>query len=408
MKILFLNHNVQEFGTYFRAMAISDFFSRKGHSIDFVAVSNDKKLKTVKQVNGNTTSYFTPSLPLLMGKDEGWGLLEILVRLSVVLFKKYDIIYSFDHKPNVIIPALLLKKRNKAFLIADWCDWWGKDGLLSRNAELRKSMISGKPYRLLRHYLQSILENFEEKWEESIPLKHADMVTTICSELMERALKAGIREENLYLLPSGANIKKVNCEDKYICRKKLGFNVNKTLLGFLGNYHPDIPFLINAADNVLKKDKDIHLILITPHSQFLYNQIRKSQYKNRITVTGKIRFDDLSPYLGICDILLLPQEDNTGNRGRLPNKFCDYIAAGRPIVATDVGDVGKYINEYGLGYATKPNEEDFSSKINDLLQNRDEWIVIGERARIIAETVLNWEKLSEDFYNRLLDLKIIK
>ena len=45
----------------------------------------------------------------------------------------------------------------------------------------------------------------------------------------------------------------------------------------------------------------------------------------------------------------LPLTDRAANRGRLPNKLLDYMAAGRPTVASPVGDIKTILEEHEVG-----------------------------------------------------------
>ncbi len=408
MRILFLNHNVIEYGTYFRALALAKFFASKGHVVDFIAVSTQERYGIVREKRDGINLYLTPSIPLVLVRDEGWGVWDILRRLSFVLRTRYDIVYTFDHKPNVLLPALLSRLKGKPLLISDWCDWWGDNGLLSKNARLRREMKQGKPHRWIRDKMQSLMEGIEMHYEETLPLKYADLVTFICQPLLDRAISLGMNKDKVYLLPSGSNTEVIKMEDREVALNRLGFPKTFIWLGFLGNYHPDVPFLFEGTKDILNNDPRLRLLLITPNSRFLNNQIEHFELETKVFITGKLPFDSISPFLGVCSVLLLPQEDNNGNRGRLPNKFCDYIASGRPIVATDVGDVGRYIKEYDLGIVSPANPEAFSDTLASFIQKNEAWEDIGQRARNLSENEFNWGNLSKGFYKFLLDKCLIK
>jgi glycosyltransferase involved in cell wall biosynthesis len=54
--------------------------------------------------------------------------------------------------------------------------------------------------------------------------------------------------------------------------------------------------------------------------------------------TGPLAYDQINPYLSACDVCWLPLCDSGANRGRFPFKLGDYMAVGKPVVATAVGD----------------------------------------------------------------------
>ena len=63
------------------------------------------------------------------------------------------------------------------------------------------------------------------------------------------------------------------------------------------------------------------------------------------------------------------QIDNLRNRSRFPNKFGDYLSAGRPIISNMVGDLKYYANEFPEYFYFVENEKEFDI----LLRAYDEW-----------------------------------
>jgi glycosyltransferase involved in cell wall biosynthesis len=100
--------------------------------------------------------------------------------------------------------------------------------------------------------------------------------------------------------------------------------------------------------------------------------------------------------------MVIPMMDTAANRGRLPNKMLDYLAAGRPIVASPVGDVKTIVEQFGVGVLA--SNEAFAEAIDRLLQDPGLRTEMGNAARRTAETEFEWEHLIdrlEAFYQRL-------
>ena len=75
-------------------------------------------------------------------------------------------------------------------------------------------------------------------------------------------------------------------------------------------------------------------------------------------------------------------------------KLNDYMAAGRPTVATAVGDVTGVIEAFQMGVTTKPSAEELAMKTSELLDNPSRMMELGRNARGAAETEFDWIKLS--------------
>jgi glycosyltransferase involved in cell wall biosynthesis len=99
-------------------------------------------------------------------------------------------------------------------------------------------------------------------------------------------------------------------------------------------------------------------------------------------------------YLGASDVLLLPLPDTLFDRARWPLRLGDYLAAGRPIVATSLPEIEKIVSECGL-LAKIGDPEDFADKILSIISDPDLREEMGKRARGLAETRYSWKRIAK-------------
>ena len=84
--------------------------------------------------------------------------------------------------------------------------------------------------------------------------------------------------------------------------------------------------------------------------------------------------------------------------GTSPNKFFDYLAAGKPVLNNYPGWVANMICEYHCGMVVDPDDyEGFFNKINILRENKDELEQMGKNARKLAEEKFDRAKLAVKF-----------
>jgi hypothetical protein len=75
------------------------------------------------------------------------------------------------------------------------------------------------------------------------------------------------------------------------------------------------------------------------------------------TVREAVDVDTVTVMLQEAGIALVTHGDNFDNlRLALPNKAFQAVAAGIPVVATDVGELGALVREYGLGELYPPGD----------------------------------------------------
>jgi glycosyltransferase involved in cell wall biosynthesis len=121
--------------------------------------------------------------------------------------------------------------------------------------------------------------------------------------------------------------------------------------------------------------------------------------------TGLVSYTDINHYLAACDVCWLPLCDSGANRGRWPMKLNDYMAVGRPTVATAVGDTRDVMQTHDIGLLTRDTPEDMAQKTLALLANPDNCLYLGRRARQAAEEVFDWQFRTtelEMFYEQVL------
>ncbi|MCL7391640.1 MAG: glycosyltransferase, partial [Thaumarchaeota archaeon] len=83
---------------------------------------------------------------------------------------------------------------------------------------------------------------------------------------------------------------------------------------------------------------------------------------------GYIEHENLPEWIRKAKVCVFTQDISLG--GRFPTKLLDYMASGRPIVATDV-DESWPIKESGAGIISPLNPEVFAENIIKLLENRE-------------------------------------
>ncbi len=121
--------------------------------------------------------------------------------------------------------------------------------------------------------------------------------------------------------------------------------------------------------------------------------------------TGRLDEKALNLYLACADVFWLPLEDSNANRGRFPLKLTDYLAVGRPIVATAVGDVATLLGEETAGLVSLPEPQAFAVQTLRLFNEPVLREAMGRNGRLLAEGRLNWENLAEElerFYLRVM------
>jgi glycosyltransferase involved in cell wall biosynthesis len=122
--------------------------------------------------------------------------------------------------------------------------------------------------------------------------------------------------------------------------------------------------------------------------------------------SGRLAADQVGLYLSACNVCWLPLTDSGANRGRFPMKLNDYMSAGRPVVATTVGDVPLVVQRGQFGLTTPDEPAALAGAVLDLLGDPDTVAEMGRRARCVAEKEYAWEGIAGSlipFYEQVLE-----
>jgi glycosyltransferase involved in cell wall biosynthesis len=393
MKILFLNHNLAGRGTYFRCMGFARELVKRGHHVDLWTVSTEQDFQGTCVIEDGVNIWHTPRWGKVGRHDGGYALVDNMARIFAASEGRWDVVHAFDHRPNVLLPWLCLKMKmhcfpgDKTLFVSDWCDWWTAGGITTSRRRF------------------PVIDRIEQRIEEGSK-RISDGVTVISSVLQQRAIASGVNPDRLHLLPSGVDIEKFPLLDKNICRKMIGLPEDKPILGFIGFSLWDMELLATAFERVKKQIPQAVLLVIGGGVEESANDIFKQKFKigADVFLPGVIPFSEAPKYLAACDIQLLPMEDNIANRARLPNKLCDYLASGRPIVASNVGEGGDIVRKNRVGMAVGGGVQKFAEACALLLQNDNLIKEFGRRAREAAITKYSYSRLTDSvlmFYERI-------
>jgi len=383
-KVLFLNHNQENVGTYYRCLFLARGLSEHGFKVKMICASgrNFDLLIRTKRINPNFTII---TLPRIKYHTYFTGqILRLFLTLPFTLFSHYDICHAFTvAQPQVAIPAWCAKVLRKKKLIIDWDDMWGGGFADEHNSLVAKIL----------------------NWHERYFLQFADAITFVSERIGSEIKKTTsiykkISQIPTFKIPNGANAEEIQVEDKQKCRDKLKIGNIDLLLSVGNTYTESLKIMLEAFEQVLHSRDNAFLFLvgcaqIPEEYQALYK--RK---KNKIKMVGPVPFSQVKYYLGAADVLLLPMMDNAIEEARFPMRLGDYLCAGRPIITNAVGEVKHYLQTYNAGLVSPPDQPTaLASNILEALNNKILSHDISENARKLAEFDLNWKNIYSNLIN---------
>jgi glycosyltransferase involved in cell wall biosynthesis len=322
----------------------------------------------------------------LPGRVRHGGLspVDLAFRSMWISARRFDVIHTFEHRPAVIVPALIGRSRAGSLFVSDWADLWGREGIAA---------LRGSP-------LEKLLGRADGYFELQVR-RRADGVTAISTDLFHRLEMLGISETRRMILPPGANLDLITPVDKVATRGVLGLPPAAIIVAFSGYAPYDQEFISQAILDLLRLDRQV---LVISTGNFLSPpalSMQEAGWAGRVIQFGSLPLAENGVVLGAADVLLLPYLDKPINRGRFPNKFGDFLATGRPIVSHRTGDLGRIIEGKDFGLLSSEEPEEFARDVLNLAHSDADLERMGMNARRFAEQDWSWRLRAEqvrDFY----------
>lgn len=185
-------------------------------------------------------------------------------------------------------------------------------------------------------------------------------------------------------------------------RERLGLRPSDTVCGFLGTFTRwhGVLFLAEQVAPLVARHPDIKFLFMGDGDlrSAVEDQLRKAGVADRALFTGLIGHGAVPEHLAACDVLIsphLPFEDGTPFFGS-PTKLFEYLAMGKAVVASALGQIGDVIEDRKSGMLYAPGEAaGFQAAMDRVVSDPEFRRQLGLEARRRVETEYTWKRNAE-------------
>lgn len=108
---------------------------------------------------------------------------------------------------------------------------------------------------------------------------------------------------------------------------------------------------------------------------------------DRVAVHAPVPHAKVTEVLASADLLVLARPTSRQAQGGFPTKLAEYLAAGRPVLTTVTGDIGRYLRHNVDAYLVAPSDaKAFSRAMLDAYGDRSRKDAVGRAAKSAAGT----------------------
>jgi glycosyltransferase involved in cell wall biosynthesis len=199
-----------------------------------------------------------------------------------------------------------------------------------------------------KHWSRLVLEDLATR-SEALALQLADRIAVISMGVQEQLAQYSIKPERYLMNPNGVDPGEFHPDiDGAPVRQRYGIGT-EIVVGFIGTFTRwhGIETLFDAA--VLSAQEESRLRFLFIGEGDLRSALEKRSMdlglQRLITFTGLVPHSEAPHHLAACDILVSPHlgfEDGTKFFGS-PTKLFEYMAMGKPIIASRLEQIGEVI-----------------------------------------------------------------
>lgn len=303
----------------------------------------------------------------------------------VKIARTCDIVHVQKCMPHAAVPALWAAYSNGIPIHYDWDDWEYK---------IQDIETGGKAPSWLG-------------WIEGRLPRLVDTVS-VASDLLEGlALRAGVPRDRIFHTPVGADLVAFN--PSVSGERVRGLLGGGPIVLYLGQLHATqyVGQFLEAGKLLLERFPGVHLVVVGSGWRLpeLQDMARSLGILPGVVFTGAVPYNEVPEYVAAADVAVACFDDNEATRAKSPLKVVEYLAAGKAIVASAVGEVQRMVDHVGV-LVSAGDTEALSDAILGLLKDPGRRMELGRRARERAERTHGWNAVAanlEAAYRRALE-----
>lgn len=244
----------------------------------------------------------------------------------------------------------------------------------------------------------------------------AHQIVANSESVRRKLIEEGIKNGRISVIYNGLDTARVIAADETSRNDKLRMlgvpaaAVDKRFVAILANMRHDVkdyPMFLRAAESVAGEVADAAFLLAGEGElqQSIRALAQQFNIADRTFLLG--RCEHIGLLLSVSDVCVLSSKAEG-----FSNSILEYMAAGRPVVATDVGGAREAIVENETGHIVSSGDDELMAKrIVSLLRDPEKANAMGEQGRRVVAQKFSSEALlanTEALYEQLLEKRTLQ
>jgi glycosyltransferase involved in cell wall biosynthesis len=202
----------------------------------------------------------------------------------------------------------------------------------------------------------------------------------------ERLVSWGVRPELVRVVRDAPDPEAFYPRDQHELRKQCGFAEDDVVLLYHGVMHQGkgLDKLLRWTADLYKENPKVGIILVGggPEEGALRSLAADLGLGERAVFTGWLKtVKEVGDYCNAADICIAMRTADEANERIVPGALLHSMACRKVVVGPALSGIGEIITHGENGYLFKPDDgEDFKRLIRELIEHREQWGDVSERA----------------------------
>ncbi|UVT14221.1 MAG: glycosyltransferase family 4 protein [Nitrospira sp.] len=225
--------------------------------------------------------------------------------------------------------------------------------------------------------------------------RKAKAVVSVCPEmLISLQSLEPVDPKKCFVIRNGVDPDRFCPQSHERARKELHLGGSGPYIGFVGGFFPwhGLDTLVDAMVIVAKSFPTVQCLLVGDGQTkaALEQRVDRLQLSPYIRFTGRAGFDVVPQWIAACDVCVVLHRQTRSYPGD-SMKLWEYLACGRPVVATEGPGYGDTVSELRCGLPTAADDpDDLARQLVTLLGDHQLRRSMGERGRAAVMRSHTW------------------
>lgn len=231
----------------------------------------------------------------------------------------------------------------------------------------------------------------------------ADAVLVISKHLLEKMTAISKDRYDVVMYPISVNF------EKYDSSVEKFHDPVRIFYGGTFGEKDGVENLIAAFEKVAAENVNVNLLLTgkgnKQRMEIVLDKIANSPAREKILYKGYLPDDDYYTEVNSADILCMTRTRTSFANSGFPFKLGEYLATGKPVIASDVSDVAEYLEHEKSAILIEPDSVSaIAVAIQRLASNQQDAMKIGAAGRGVAKKNFDARTLGECLGKLLIKL----